>query len=353
MKTRRILSGIQPSGRLHLGNYLGSLTNLVKMQEDHELFVFVADLHSITVDFAPVSLAQNRKEVMLACLSAGLNPVTTSIFLQSEIYEHATLAHILLCHSTLGELERMTQFKTKIKDGFKQSNSTVKIPTGLLTYPTLMAADILLYEPDDVIVGADQKQHIELARDLALRMNAKYGNIFKIPEPLIPTVGARIMDLADPTKKMSKSSKNHKGVIFLDETSESLKLKIKSAKTDSLNKVCYNQKLQPEVSNLLTIYFVLINENSLTNLRKTLFYTSEKILMADIEKKYLDKNYAFFKEDLFTIINHRLQLMRLWKEEYDATNKIKEQIEVANKRAQAIAQKTLKKVYEHIGFKKI
>ncbi|WP_027119801.1 tryptophan--tRNA ligase [[Mycoplasma] testudinis] len=350
---QRIISGIQSSGRLHLGNYLGSLANFIKLQEKYELFIFVADLHSITVDFKAEELTKSRQDLVATYLAAGLDHQKVSIFLQSEVLEHPALGHIILCHTTLGELERMTQFKSKANDGLKQNNNTVKIPTGLLTYPTLMAADILLYQAYGVPVGADQKQHIELTRNIALRMNAKYGTMFKVPEPIIPEIGARVMDLMDANKKMSKSAKITKGVIFLDETPESLKAKIKSAKTDSLNQVIYNPKQQPEVANLLTIYDSLINESAASSLRQKFYGTKNTISMQEIEKKYHGKNYGVFKQDLYEIINSRLQQIQKLKAQFAKPEILKKILEKGKQKAQSVAQKTLGKVYELIGFKEI
>lgn len=284
---KRVLSGIQPSNGLTLGNYLGSVRQFIEMQNEYEMFIFVADLHSLTTGtIDPVELTNNSKNLIKSYLALGLDINKVNIFLQSTILEHPALAYLLMCQTTLGELNRMTQFKDKTAKIAKEENGTQKLPTGLLIYPTLMAADILLYSPDLVPVGSDQKQHIELTRDIAERVNKKYKKpIFKIPDILIKKEGARIMDLADPSIKMSKSASSHKGVIFLNDPIETSIKKVLSAKTDSLNKVNYDVETQPEIANLVNIYSCLAN------------LTPQQIC-----EKYKDSNYKYFKEDLAKIL---------------------------------------------------
>lgn len=350
MKSKRIISGIQSSGRLHLGNYLGSISNFVKLQDFYETYLFVADLHAITVDFDPSIIYKNKLEIASTYLASGLDPNKVNIFIQSEIYEHAMLGYILMCHTNLGELERMTQYKNKLEnESLKQSNNTIKIPTGLLVYPTLMAADILLYQPNLVPVGADQKQHIELTRDIALRFNKKYGETFIIPEPLIPKSGSKIMDLTDPKKKMSKSSKNSKGIIYLDDSIDEITEKIKIAKTDSFNKVKYNLIEQPSISNLMTIYLCSINDPINEKLRNEMFKKNEDVTYEDIEVKYNNHDYRIFKIDLTKIVSSLIQTIQNRKREY-MNNHIEEVLKMGKEKAKLIAKETLGNVYEKIGF---
>lgn len=280
-----VVSGIQSTNSLTLGNYLGALKNFVNLQNDNKLFIFIADLHSITVPFEPTELANNRKSIAAIYVACGLDLQKNVIFYQSSVTEHTHLGYLLLCHSYMGELSRMTQFKDKSAKCVVQ-NKTTMIPTGLFVYPTLMAADILLYDADIIPVGADQKQHIELTRDLAIRINKKYKeNIFKIPEILTPKVSGKIMDLVNPEIKMSKSNPNQNGTIFLLEPIEKIRKKIMSAKTDSLNKINHDTKNQPGVTNLINIYSLISNLD-----------------VKAIVKKYENKNYADFKKDLADLV---------------------------------------------------
>ncbi len=291
MSNKKImLSGIQPTNDLTLGNYLGAIVNFVKFQEEFNNIVFIADLHAITSEFK-TELNQASLKILKFYLAAGLDPKKTLIFKQSDVLEHTFLSYLLMCNTTIGELNRMTQFKDK-SSKIKNANGTEFIPTGLLIYPTLMAADILLYDADVVVVGSDQKQHLELTRNIATRVNNKLKqDIFKLPEPYIAEVGARIMDLADPTKKMSKSTTNKKGVIFLSDSEKDVEAKIKSALTDNLNQVKYDVENQPGVSNLISIYHVI-----------------SKMSIADIEKKYANiENYGVFKKDLIALVNNLLK----------------------------------------------
>lgn len=278
-----MLSGIQPTNNLTLGNYLGSIKPYIMLQNKYKMFVFVADLHALTNNFDKNKLLDNKKNVVCSYYAAGLDFKKCIIFNQSDVISHNDVSHVLLCHTTLGELERMTQFKDKALS--KSDNNTFYIRTGLLTYPVLMAADILLYDANAVIVGADQKQHLELTRNIAIRMNNKYGNMFVLPEPVIMSHAARVMDLLDPSIKMSKSNTNPKGVIFLSDPLDVIQKKIMQAKTDSLNKVNYDPQKQPGVSNLLEIY------NAISN-----------ISIPNIVKKYANKNYADFKKDLAKLV---------------------------------------------------
>lgn len=252
-----LVSGIQPSNRLTLGNYLGAIKQFTKLVNQYQSFIFVADYHAITVPFEPLKLRENSFNSVKLFLACGLDPQQTTLFLQSAIREHIELAYLLMTHSSLGELSRMTQFKTK-SQSVKMKNNTNTEPSGLLFYPLLMAADILIYDAKIVPVGDDQKQHLELTRNLAERINQKYQqNIFTIPEITMPEVGQRIMDLQDPMIKMSKSNSQDLGTIFLDEPVESAVTKINRAVTDSFNQIKFDQVNQPGVSNLIQIYCAL------------------------------------------------------------------------------------------------
>ena len=336
-----MLSGIQPSNKLTLGNYIGAIKPYVQTAQMFDMYVFVADLHAITNTFDPDKLAQNRKEIICMYYACGIDFNKVKIFYQSEVKSHTELAHILTCHTTLGELNRMTQFKDKAKKA--SANGTEFIPTGLLMYPVLMAADILLYDADAVIVGADQKQHMELTRNIAERMNKKYSArnngkpLFKIPEPYILKTGSRIMDLQDPSVKMSKSTANEKGTIFVMDSPEVIADKIKKAKTDSFNKVKYDKEKQPGVSNLMEIYSALTGMS-----------------MSDIEKTYKDApNYGVFKEDLIKIVCNELNLLQgRYKEAFKIYDS--KLVPILSKNAKdctKIVQDKTEEVYKAIGMK--
>ena len=248
---KRIVSGIKPTGTLTLGNYIGAIKQFVKLQQERkedEFFLFVADMHAITTRQVPHELRNRTLDIAAMYLACGLEKERTVLFIQSEIKEHVELGYILQSNTYIGELERMTQFKDKSN---KQETS---ITSSLFTYPALMAADILLYDADYVPVGEDQKQHLELTRDIANRFNNFYGDFFVVPEPLIPEVGARIMDLQEPNKKMSKSDEFDKGYISLFDDEASIRRKIRSAVTDSYAKIKFDPLNQPGLANLLTIY---------------------------------------------------------------------------------------------------
>ena len=248
---KKMLSGIKPSGQLTLGNYIGALKNFVAYQDDYEMIIFIANLHCLTIYQDPAELRKNLHDTIALYLACGLDPKRTTIFMQSDVKEHAQLGFIMSCNTYLGELNRMTQYKDKVAKG---ENG---LSAGFYTYPTLMAADILMYDADYVPVGEDQKQHVELARDVAERFNNKYGVTFTVPEPLIPKIGARIMSLSDPTKKMSKSEENNKGCIYLLDDPAVASKKIMSAVTDLVGKIQYDTENQPGISNLLTIHSTL------------------------------------------------------------------------------------------------
>jgi tryptophanyl-tRNA synthetase len=250
---RRIFSGVQPTGNIHLGNYLGALRNWVTLQHEHESFFCIVNLHAITIAQDPQALAAKTRELARLYLAAGIDPQVSTIFVQSDVAEHAELAWILNCITRISELDRMTQFKEK---GRKQRENT---GVGLFDYPVLMAADILLYQTDLVPVGEDQKQHLELTRDVAARFNRDYGETFRIPEPFIPKVGARIMALDDPSKKMSKSDESQQGSINMLDDEDAVRRKFRRAVTDSGTEIRFDES-RPALLNLLTIYQLLTNK---------------------------------------------------------------------------------------------
>ncbi len=270
MKT--IFSGIQPSGSVTLGNYIGAMRQFVELQEDYDCFFCIVDEHAITVQQDRLALRKNIRSLAALYVAIGLDPSKATLFIQSEVPAHAQAGWMLQCVAYIGELERMTQFKDK-------SAGKEAVSAGLLTYPPLMAADILLYGTDLVPVGEDQKQHLELTRDLAERFNRKYNNIFTIPEVRIPKEGARVMSLQEPTKKMSKSDSNQKAFITLLDDPKQIEKKIKSAVTDSDGVVKYDKANKPGVSNLLSIYSAL-----------------EGISIADLEQQFSGKGYGDFKQ---------------------------------------------------------
>ncbi|MGL5591487.1 MAG: tryptophan--tRNA ligase [Mycoplasmoidaceae bacterium] len=327
---KKIISGLQATDSLTLGNYIGSIKSLVELQEKNNLYVFIADLHSITVPIDPQDLERNRKSIVCLYKACGLDFEKSRIFYQSSIIEHSHLAYLLMCNSNLGELNRMNQFKSK---SIKQSNKTETIPTGLLIYPCLMAADILLYDADIVPVGNDQKQHIELTKILADRFNKKYkSQIFKIPEFYPPKVGGKIMDLLNPTIKMSKSNEDKKGTIFLLDKIEDIRKKIMGSKTDSLNNIKFDIENQPGISNLLTIY------SSLSG-----------ISILEIEKKYVGKSYGELKKDLADIV---CSFVKNIQDKYnDAKNdkKIDNQLKSNTNICQKEANDKIKKIHKIMG----
>lgn len=268
---KKILTGLQPTGVITLGNYIGAIKQMAEVDDKTENFIFVADMHAITVNQDPKELRKNIKSLIALYLACGIDPEKNVIYIQSDNPYIANISWMLECNTYYGELSRMTQFKDK-------SKKNVNFTSGLLTYPVLMAADILAMDIDLVPVGIDQKQHVELARDLAIRFNNKYGETFKIPEPLIKEAGTKIMDLQNPTKKMSKSSESEKGVIRLLDDVNSARKKIMSATTDSEMKIKYDPENKPGISNLINIY------RSLTN--KTI---------DEVEEEFKESNYGTFK----------------------------------------------------------
>ncbi|PPA72330.1 tryptophan--tRNA ligase [Jeotgalibacillus proteolyticus] len=323
MKT--IFSGIQPSGTITLGNYIGAMLQFVELQDEYNCYFCVVDQHAITVPQEKSALRLNTKSLAAMYIAVGIEPSRSTLFIQSEVPAHAQAAWMLQCVSYIGELERMTQFKDK-------SSGKEGVSAGLLTYPPLMAADILLYKTDLVPVGEDQKQHLELTRDLAERFNKKYNDIFTVPEVRIPKTGARIMSLQDPLKKMSKSDPNQKAFIsMLDEPKQIMK-KIKSAVTDSEGIVRYDKENKPGVSNLLTIYSILSGKS-----------------IEEIEESYIGKGYGDFKNDLAEVVVNRIEPIQKRYFELMNSDELDEILDSGAEKANFAANKMLKKMENAMG----
>ena len=271
---KRIFSGAQPTGNVHLGNYLGALRNWVVLQHEYDSIYCIVNLHAITLPQDPKSLAEKTRELARIYVAVGLGPPVSTIFVQSDVPEHAELTWILNCTARLSELERMTQFKEKAR---KQREN---VGVGLFDYPVLMAADILLYQTDLVPVGEDQKQHLELTRDLAIRFNRDFGETFRVPEAYIPRVGARIMSLSDPSKKMSKSDDDPNGCVMLLDDDDTIRRKFKRAVTDSGTEIRFDEA-RPAINNLLTIYRLMTGKEPV-----------------EVEAHFAGKGYAQLKQDL-------------------------------------------------------
>jgi len=325
---KRMLSGIQPSGDLHLGNYLGAIKNWGARSDLYECFYFMADLHTITVRQTPADLRRRTLEQLAQYIACGLDPEKNTLFIQSHVHQHAELGWVLNCYTMFGELSRMTQFKDK------SSKHAENVNGGLFTYPALMAADILLYQPDLVPVGHDQKQHCELTRDVAKRFNGIYGDVFKIPEPFIPETGARIMSLNAPDSKMSKSMPE--GCVFLMERPEDIQRKFKRAITDSDTENCvrFDPENKPGVANLMSIYSAVTGES-----------------FEQIEAEFAGCGYGKFKPVVGDAVIEHLRPIR---EESTRLLKDKAYLESVYRdgaqRASYVAEKTLRKVYKKVGF---
>ena len=322
-----IFSGIQPSGDLTLGNYLGALKNWVKLQDEFETYYCVVDLHAITVRQKPADLRRRTLELLSIYLAAGIDPNKNTLFIQSHVPAHTEAAWILTCNTYMGELSRMTQYKDKSQ---KYGDS---IASGLFNYPVLMAADILLYNTDLVPVGADQKQHLELTRDIAARFNNTYSDTFKIPDPYIPKAGAKIMSLQDPLKKMSKSDDNPNGFILIMDPPDVIKRKISKSVTDSLGIVNYTDD-QPGVKNLLNI-----------------LGTIKSVDPTSLVANYEGKGYAELKNDVAdAVIEELVPVQEKVKEFLKDKKKLEEIYSEGAKKASYIANKTLRKMQKKVGF---
>lgn len=322
-----IFSGIQPSGQLTLGNYLGAIKNWVKLQDEFDCYFCVVDLHAITVKQEPKDLRQRTLEVLAIYIASGIVPEKNTLFIQSHVPAHSEAAWLLTCNTYMGELGRMTQYKDKSQ---KYGDS---IGAGLFTYPVLMAADILLYNADLVPVGQDQKQHLELARDIANRFNNAYSPTFKIPDPYIPKIGAKVMSLQEPTKKMSKSDDNPNSYILIMDPPEVIRKKISRAVTDSLGVINYTDE-QPGVKNLLDILIAIKGT------------TAEKLV-----EYYKDKGYADLKKDVADTIVSELEPVQNKVHEILKDKKVLEEIyKLGAEKASYVSMKTLRKMQKKIGF---
>ncbi|HHW01592.1 MAG TPA: tryptophan--tRNA ligase [Thermoanaerobacterales bacterium] len=322
----RVFSGVQPTGDIHIGNYLGAMKRFVELQDEHECFFCVVDLHALTVPQNPDILRNKILQLARIYLAIGLDPAKTTLFAQSHVPAHSELAWLLQCITYFGELSRMTQFKDK-------SSGKENVSVGLFTYPALMAADILLYDTDYVPVGADQKQHLELTRDIAQRFNNRFGETFVVPEPLISDVGAKIMSLTDPEKKMSKSAEDEMGRISLLDTPDMVKKKIMRAVTDSENCVYYDPDKKPGLSNLITLMSVQTNRS-----------------VEDIAAEYDGKGYGQLKKDLVEVTVNTLKGIQ---DKYNSISEdeIRKVLSEGADKARVIAEKTLQKVQQKMGLR--
>lgn len=327
MSKKIILSGIQSTGKLTLGNYLGAINNWVQMQEEYDCYYMIANLHSLTVRNDPETLRNNTLKVLAMYVAAGLDPEKNTIFIQSQVKEHAELGWILDCYTYMGELSRMTQFKDKA------AKHADNINAGLFTYPALMAADILLYQANLVPVGQDQQQHLEITRDIAERFNKLYGKTFTIPEGYYGKASAKIMGLQDPTAKMSKSATNPNDVILLEDEPDVIIKKFKKAVTDSENKVRFDPENKPGVSNLMQIY------SSITGLK-----------MEEIEKKFENSGYGDFKTKVAETVVAKLEpIQKRYKELLENKEYLEKIYTDGANKARKLASKTLDEVKERIG----
>ncbi len=327
MEKKTVFSGVQPSGALTIGNYVGAIKNWVGLQDDYDCYYCIVDLHAITVPQVPKDLRKNTLDVLALYLACGMDPEKSTLFIQSHVPAHLELSWVLSSMTYMGQLNRMTQFKEKSRRAEENLNA------GLFTYPTLMASDILLYQTDLVPVGDDQKQHLELTRDLAERFNNRYSPTFQVPEPLIGETGARIMSLQNPQAKMSKSDEDVNAYILLLDDEASIKRKIRRAKTDSLGVVAYNDE-QAGIKNLLNIYSVFTNKE-----------------ISEIVESYEGEGYGKFKDDLAEIVaSALLPIQEKYKELMDNKEYLEEVYTKGAKKAEYEARKTLQKVYRKVGF---
>lgn len=326
----KMISGIKPTGQMHLGNYIGALRPFVAFQDEYDLSVFIANLHCITMPIDPEELKTNLEDALIYYLAVGLDPKKCNIFLQSDVLEHAQLGFILATLTSMGELNRQTQFKDK-------KDTEESLSAGFYTYPTLMASDILIHKVDGVPVGDDQKQHVELARDLAERFNNRFGETFVVPKPMTPKVGGRIMSLSDPDKKMSKSdTQSEKGVIYLGDDLKKARKKIMSAVTDSDNKVYYDKENKPGISNLLTIYAAL-----------------KEISIEQAETHFKDHQYGGFKKEVADVVVEELAMIQAKYDEIKASGILKQVLEEGAEKARVQAKKTLEEVQNKMGLELI
>lgn len=325
-----LLSGITATGKLTIANYIGAIKNMVNLQEKYDSYIFIADLHALTLPIEPEQLNKNKNDLFALYLACGINPDKSTLFFQSDVLEHGMMEWLITVNTTIGELSRMTQFKDK-STKIKSPNGMDTIPTGLLMYPTLMVGDILLYNADLIPVGIDQKQHVELTRNIVQRLNNKYKTSFNEPNPYIPNVGAKIMSLVEPTKKMSKSDKNDKASIYLLDDPEVAYKKIMKAVTDSENKI-YISNEKPGILNLLTIYSAL---NDLT--------------LEESENKFKNKNYGQLKISVAESV--KSLLINIQSKYKDMLLRINELSKIGAEKATKIAKENLEKLMKGMGLK--
>lgn len=324
---KRMLSGIKPTGKLTLGNYIGAIKQFISYQDEYEMIIFIADLHALTLPIDPKELRKNTKDLISVYLACGLDPNKVILFKQSDVHEHAELGYIMACNSYMGELSRMTQYKDKTA----KITDNGSIPTGIFIYPTLMAADILLYDADYIPVGLDQKQHVELTRDLAIRFNNHYSETFVVPEPIVPKTGAKINSLSNPSKKMSKSE-SEKGTIYLLEDLNITRKKIMSAVTDSENEIRYDIENKPGISNLLTILSIFKNQT-----------------IDSLVEEYKNSGYGEFKKVVADTVCEELGILQQKVKEIQESGKIDQILEEGAQKASYLARKKLSKVYRKVG----
>ena len=327
----KIVSGITATGKLTLGNYIGSIKNMIKLQNDYEQYIFVADLHALTTYIDPKELIENKKNIFALYLACGLDPQKTTLFFQSDVPAHSELNWIITTITNMGELSRMTQFKDKSQNIVKQDNKTEIIPTGLFVYPALMIADIILYNPKAVPVGIDQKQHLELCQKIVKRMNTKYHLNFNEPKPIIPKIGNKIKSLVNPEQKMSKSDKNANASIYLLDDPEVAYKKIQRAVTDSENKI-YISEDKPGVLNLLTIFASL-----------------KDISIEEAEKHFSNKTYKDLKEEVGLVVKQFL--IEIQKKYQSYIQNIDEIAQAGAKKANKIASENLLIIQKAFGLK--
>ena len=324
-----VFSGIQPSGDLTLGNYLGALKNFISFQEEKECYYCIVNQHAITVPQDPKELHARTRDLAALYIACGLDPTKATIFVQSEVPEHALLGWMMICTASVGEMERMTQYKSKAR---KEESKEGFIPLGLMTYPPLMAADILLYQANLVPVGDDQRQHIEITRDLAQRFNSRYGEVFTLPEMWAPKGGARVMSLQDPTSKMSKSDDNETATIHMLDAPDDIVRKIKRAVTDSLGHVHYDKDAQPGVSNLMSIHAAVSGKS-----------------FEDIEAMYEGQGYGVLKKDVADLVVAEMTPIQERYRELCGTSELDAILDAGRERAQAKARKTYEAAIHAMG----
>jgi tryptophanyl-tRNA synthetase len=325
----RVLSGIQPTGEVHLGNYIGALRHWAADQYEHDAYYCIVDLHAITLPQEPAKLRQATVELAALLLAVGIEPERATLFVQSHVPEHAELAWILNCVATFGELRRMTQFKDKAA---KQKEASVTV--GLFDYPVLQAADILIYQADRVPVGEDQRQHLELTRDIAQRFNARFGETFNVPSAAIPKLGAKIMDLQTPTAKMSKSTESPQGTVKLTDPPDAIAKKVKVAVTDSGREIVYDPGEKPAISNLLTILSVATQTS-----------------IEDLQASFEGKGYADLKRAVTEgLVEFLAPIQDRYREFLDDPAELGRVLGVGATKAQKVAGQTMRSVYERVGF---